>query len=144
MDPYRDGVVREQARARIAELSKPPRGVRVRAWTDGTTELRLSSSRPLVDYLLAVGAIILGAPRAARRIIRVQRVEVTPAAVLVRRVQGDAVLPRNDALRVEVVATRVAIVARHSHLVVADGLGYDAATLRWIAQRLRRALEAAR
>jgi len=125
VDPYRGGgVVREQARARVAEPEKPPGGVRVRAWNDGTTELRLSSRRPGVDIL--------------------QLVEVTPAAILVRRRQGDAVMPRGDAVRVEVVATRVAVMARDSHLVVADALGYDASTLRWIAQRLQRALEDAR
>ena len=144
MDPYRDAAVREPARARVAEPEKAPRGVRVRAWNDGTTELRLSSGRPLADFVLAAGAMMLGAPRAAMRIARVQRVEVTPAAILVRRRQGDAVLPRADALRVEVVATRVAVVARDSHLVVADGLGFDAPTLQWIARRLQRAIEEAR
>lgn len=144
MDPYRDAVVREPARTRLAEPERPPRGVRVQAWNDGTTVLRLSSARPLVDIFLAAAAIVLGSPGAARRIARVQRVEVTPAAILVRRAQGDAVLPRGEALRVEVVATRVAVVARDSHLVVADGLGYGASTLAWIARRLQRALEEAR
>jgi hypothetical protein len=144
VDPYRGELVGVEPRTLVAEPERPPRGVRVRAWSDGTTELRLSSPRPLVDAALAVAAMTLGAPRAARRIVRAQRVEVTPAAVFVRRRGGDAVLPRADALRVEVATTRVVIVGRDSQLVVADRLGYGEETLRWIALRLRRALEAAR
>ncbi len=77
-----------------------------------------------------------------------EQIELTPAAISWRT--KDAVDTRALADVSTVVVTGAGADARldlqfgRERLQLADGLGYDEATLRWIAQRLRRAIEAAR
>jgi hypothetical protein len=165
VDPYRGELVRLEPRALVAEAERPPRGLRVRAWSDGTTRLRLGSPgvtlRRVVlgivaaifvvasfeeafALLFAAGAVALAIPASTR-----VRIEVTRAAVLVDRRGGQCIVrPLSDVSTVVVSGsgdeTRLDLQCGRERIQFANGLDYDEATLRWIAQRLRRALEAAR
>jgi hypothetical protein len=156
------------------EERPPSRAIRVRAWSDATTRIDLRSPRPIVEragwWLLSglcvasalaaikiCGGWLFAAPtmaaayfgqRGARAMAR-QRIVVTPAAVMCRRwMRGAQVFALADVQTVLVVGSdegaQLALhVGREQH-PVAEELGYDEKTLRWIAQRLRRAIEGAR
>jgi hypothetical protein len=178
MSPYRDGLVRVEPRALVAEAEPPPRGVRVRAWSDGTLRLLapdLGRRAALFAGGIAVmvgggiAAVLAGVPSLAAIVTPIgggclalsvhgfprdvplegERIEVTPAAISWRRSAVDnAVRPLTEVSGVVVTgagaSARIELQLGRESLQLADGLGYDEATLRWIALRLRRALEAAR
>lgn len=173
--PYRAAPIASSKRLELAEGERPPtRTIRVRGWSDGTTRIRVGAGAPAWRRfgLLAVAVVVLlFAPRVcsplcttlgplaffaafyclwrAARAFAVERIEVTPAAVLLRRGSGRArVLPRADVGTVVVVGNghevQLLLQVGRERLPIADGLGHDEAALRFVAQRLRRALEAAR
>jgi hypothetical protein len=174
--PYRPELVRvEGERVLLAETERPPARVQVRAWSDGTTELRLHSALYLVSrvglatlatLVTLVGAFAAAASASAETVFlllifvvvptlmmmhsfRGETISVSPAAVSRRRRFGRAdVRPLVD-LDVVVVSgkrerTQLLLQAGDGPVALAEWLGYDDATLRWIAQRLKRAIEAAR
>ncbi len=175
--PFRAEIVRaDEARVVLAEPERPPARVRVRAWSDGTTDVRIRSNRPLVERVgwwgaaAAFGAATMAAPfvecggvlgggaclivmgllaRWGMRASFGERVTVTPAALLRRRwLRRAAVFGRGEVSSVVVVGggdeAHLEVQVGRERVPLADGLGYDEATLRWIAQRLRKAIEAAR
>jgi hypothetical protein len=170
--PYRAGHERvEGPRVVVAEPERPPRRVRVRAWTDRTTRIRLRAagqllarvgfgfltllfalagdaerelSRGVFGYALAVVFAVL-----TLRTFRAEQITVSPAAVSRRRwLRRAEVRLLADVSTVVVTGsgeeTRLDLQIGRERLQLAAGLGYDEMTLRWIAKRLRRALEAAR
>jgi len=168
--PYRPELVRvEGKRIILAEPEPAPLRVQVRAWSDGTTRLRLRSATYAVSRLglsaigllfgvVAVASIPLGEwpffvmvavvpVLLMLHSFRGETISVSPAAVSRRRHLGRAeVRLLNDVSTVVVSGhgenTRVDLQVGQERLELAAGLGYDEKTLRWIAQRLQRALEA--
>jgi hypothetical protein len=152
----------------VAEAERPPRDVAARAWNDGTTRIRLrprghrkarigysASALGLAALSLTGGESQVFLPVAVFLAIlalnawRGERIVVTPAAVYRRRRFGRSeVRPLVDVSTVVVGSDdegpRLDLQLGRERVHLAAGLGYDEATLRWIAQRLRRAIEAAR
>ncbi len=171
--PYRAALGRASsvaARALVAETERAPGGVRVRAWSDGTTRLELRRPARLIPRLVfatpTLGALAAGAvaqPGDALRYccvaalfavltlrtFRGERISVSPAAIA-----RECVLARAEVRALADVTTVLVsgsgrrafldLLVGRERVPLAEGLGYDEATLRWIAQRLRRAIEAAR
>ena len=170
--PYRPELARvDGRRVALAEAERPPQYVRVRAWNDGTMRMRLGVAKHFALRItfgvlagsLGMLALILGpldmgflfsllALSCAVIVAGVsggERISVSPAAIARRRRFGRGeVRALGDVSTVGVsgngAATRVALQLGRERLPLAEGLGYDEPTLRWIAQRLRRAIEAAR
>jgi hypothetical protein len=170
--PYRAEVDRvDEKRVPLAESERAPRRVRVRAWSDRTTRMRLRGTSHLLSRVgfsfLTVMFGLMGFAEAEPRSIavgfvlatlflvltlrtfRAEQITVSPAAVARRRRFGRVeVRPLVDVSTVVVSGSgedaRLDLQVGRERLQLADGLGYDDRTLRWIAQRLRRAIEAAR
>ena len=158
----------EEALVVLPEPERPPPRVRVRAWSDRTTRMRLRpANHPLARVGFAMltlvffvfvlepgdrdGALILTTLFAVlfARTFRGERISVSPAALSRRgRSGGTEVRALADVSTVVVsgsgAGTRLDLQCGRERLALADGLNYDEATLRWIAQRLRQAIEAAR
>jgi hypothetical protein len=82
------------------------------------------------------------------RALAAEEIFVTPAAVLLRRRFARAQVRLRSEVSTVVVGggsagAQLELQVGRERLPLADGLGYDDAQLRWIARRLRRALEAA-
>jgi hypothetical protein len=170
--PYRAEVVRvDGKRELLAESERSPRRVRVRAWSDRTTRISLRGTSHLlprvgfsfltlvfgvmgfaeeeprsiaVGYMIATLFLVL-----TLRTFRAERITVSPAAVARRKRFGRTeVRPLVDVSTVVVSGdgedARLDLQCGRERVQLAQDLGYDEKTLRWIAQRLRRAIEAAR
>jgi hypothetical protein len=172
VDPYRGELVRLEPRSLVAEAERPPRAIRVRAWSDGTARIRLrprakmalpwivtvlfAAAAAAVSHLecsgFAVACGLFGAILAGRVAVRGslgETIVITPAALMSRKWPWRRrVFAIADVSTVVVTGvgdeTRLDLQCGRERMQLADGLGYDEARLRWIAQRLRRALEAAR
>ena len=171
MDPYRGELVRVEPRALVAEPERPPRGIRVRAWSDGTTQISLRKPTHLsvqlflsavtLCLLASAGDPLLPNDRAMclisaalpafflLRSFAGETISVSPAALSRRRRLGRAEVRTLADVSTVVVSgskeePRLELQVGRERVALADGLGYDEPTLRWIAQRLRRAIEAAR
>jgi len=97
-----------------------------------------------VGYMLATLFVVL-----MLRTFRGEQITVSPAALARRRRFGRAEVRALAEISTVVVTgsgedVRLDLQCGRERLQLADGLGYDEKTLRWIAQRLRRAIEAAR
>jgi hypothetical protein len=172
--PYRGEIAPRGVVELAEDEAPPARSLRVRCWSDGTTRVWIGSARPLWEqvgtwaFAAFLGAAsfhdlgdcgaglqamyLLGALWCARRGLHAsigERMMVTPAALLRRRwLRRTRVFPLADVSTVLVEGAgkeaRLELQIGRERMPVADWLGYELPTLRWIAQRLRRAIEAAR
>ncbi|MCA1665584.1 MAG: hypothetical protein LC659_15175 [Myxococcales bacterium] len=168
--PYRGELVHvDGARVLLAEATPPREGVAVRAWSDGSTRIALHVADRRVavaGYAALLAACVslgwtsmsgivfaVAAAAVATMLLRTWRSEVitiSPAAVSLRRRLGPRDVRALDVVSAPLVdgggaTARVELPCENgTPLAIGEGLGYDEAMLRWVAQRLRRAIEAAR
>jgi hypothetical protein len=175
-DPYRaSGAPSPGPIVELTEAEPPLRAVRVRAWSDGTTRLRITPKRSSFLRFVAwsiIGLLVLSSlttygrcetkpaslfflvaafllAERGMRGPRHVRITVTPAALQIRSGLWRAkVFALADVATVVVRGsgdgTHLELQVGREHVPFAANLGYDGAHLRWVALRLRKAIEAAR
>jgi hypothetical protein len=139
--PYRAEIVRavdSERRVVVAEAERPPRRVRVRAWSDRTTRIRLRSVGELLPRLgFPFAALMFAWLGGVENDVRSNLAGYGIAAIFV-------VLWLRTFGAEQLTVSPAAVARRRRFRRAEVRLGYDDKTLRWIAQRLRRAIEAAR